>query len=40
VTDAGKLFTIAYLVTGIGIPLAFVTEVAGEVRRDQRARAD
>lgn len=40
VTDAGKVFTMAYLVTGIGILLAFVTEVAGEVRRGQRARAD
>ena len=30
-TDAGKLFTVVYVLIGVGILLSFVTRVAGQV---------
>jgi voltage-gated potassium channel len=30
-TDAGKLFTVVYVLVGVGILLSFVTRVAGQV---------
>jgi voltage-gated potassium channel len=30
-TDAGKLFTVVYMLVGVGILLAFLTKVAGQV---------
>lgn len=33
VTDAGKIFTIIYIFTGIGIILAFVSSVASHARQ-------
>jgi voltage-gated potassium channel len=30
-TDAGKLFTVVYVLLGVGILLAFLTKVAGQV---------
>ena len=40
-TTAGKLFTIAYLLIGIGILVALITEVAGHaIRANEQHRGD
>ena len=36
-TDAGKLFTVVYVIVGVGMMLAFVTRVAGQA---VQSRAD
>jgi voltage-gated potassium channel len=36
-TDAGKLFTIAYTLLGIGVIAAFVTAIATRARREEEA---
>jgi hypothetical protein len=36
-TDAGKLFTVVYVLVGVGVMLAFVTRVAGQA---VQSRAD
>jgi voltage-gated potassium channel len=42
-TDAGKLFTVVYVIVGVGMMLAFVTRVAGQAvqsRAEQHERRD
>jgi voltage-gated potassium channel len=42
-TDAGKLFTVVYVLVGVGVMLAFITRVAGQAvqsRAEQHERRD